>query len=263
MTDRATAVAEESVTSRSVQPQGRTPERASAVWVGVLWIMATVFPVASISSWNTLDAGEGILANAATHQSQLITWTVLNLVGAVAAAGVALMFYPVLLRAADTSVKRGLALWYVGTRITEGGAYLMAILATWAFLPLSRQFTAAGTPDASHFQTTGLLLRTTQDLALGLAQSVFAVGAAMLYYLLLQARLVPRLLSLWGLVAAPMFLVASTSLLWTGDPNSTLANVLFAPLALQEMVLAVWLIVKGFAAAARLPGSDLDRGSSS
>ena len=35
-----------------------------------------------------------------------------------------------------------------------------------------------------------------------------------------------------------------------GDPNSTLANILFVPLALQEMVLAVWLIVKGFDAAA-------------
>jgi hypothetical protein len=53
-----------------------------------------------------------------------------------------------------------------------------------------------------------------------------------------------------GLVAAPLFLIASLSLLWTGDPNSGLANILFAPLALQEMVLAVWLIVKGFDAAA-------------
>jgi hypothetical protein len=72
----------------------------------------------------------------------------------------------------------------------------------------------------------------------------------MLYYLLFQSMLVPRWLSLWGLVAAPLFLIASLSLLWTGDPNSALANVLFAPLALQEMVLAVWLIVCGFSPAA-------------
>ena len=72
----------------------------------------------------------------------------------------------------------------------------------------------------------------------------------MLYYLLLRSRLVPRWLSLWGLVAAPLFLIASLSLLWTGDPNSAVANVLFVPLALLEMVLAVRLIVKGFDAAA-------------
>jgi uncharacterized protein DUF4386 len=241
--------------SSASSQSGARSDRQSAIWVGVLWIMATVFPVLSILPWSALDDGEGILANAATHKSQLITWALLNLVGAVAAAGVAFMFYPVLSRVADTSVKKGLALWYVGTRITEGCFYLVAVLATWAFLPLSREFAAAGAPDASHFQTSGIVLQTTQDLALALAQSVFAIGAVMLYYLLFQSRLVPRWLSLWGLVAAPLFLIASLSLLWTGDPNSTLANILFVPLALQEMALAVWLIVKGFKAAALASGS--------
>ncbi len=238
--------------SKPASPVGRewNSDRRSAVWVGVLWIMATVLPVLSIFSWTALDDGEGILANAATHKSQLITWALLNLVGAVAAAGVALMLYPILHRVADTSVKKGLALWYVGTRITEGGTYLVAILATWAFLPLSRDFATAGASDASHFHTTGNILQTTQDLALALAQSVFAIGAAILYYLLFQSSLVPRWLSLWGLVAAPLFVIASLSLLWTGDTNSTLANILFMPLGLQEMVLAVWLIVKGFDPAA-------------
>jgi Domain of unknown function (DUF4386) len=236
-------------TSPSPMFADKTTARKSAIWVGVLWIMATVFPASSIVPWNALDDGEGILANAATHKNQLITWALLNLVGAVAAAGVAFMFYPILNRVADTSVKKGLTLWYVGTRITEGCFYLVAVLATWAFLPLSREFAAAGAPDASHFQTSGIVLQTTQDLALALAQSVFAIGAVMLYYLLFQSRLVPRWLSLWGLVAAPLFLIASLSLLWTGDPNSTLANILFVPLGLQEMVLAVWLIVKGFKAA--------------
>jgi len=241
--------------SPSSIPAEEATARKSAIWVGVLWIMATAFPVSSILAWDALDEGEGILANAATHENQLITWALLNLVGAVAAAGVAFMFYPILNRVADTSVEKGLALWYVGTRITEGGTYLVAMLATWAFLPLSREFVAAGAPDASHFQTSGTVLQSTSDLALALAQSVFATGAVMLYYLLFQSRLVPRWLSLWGLVAAPLFLIASLSLLWTGDPNSTLANILFIPLALQEMVLAVRLIVKGFDRAALTSGS--------
>ena len=229
--------------------------RKSAIWVGVLWIMATAFPASSIVPWTALEDGEGILVNAATHKSQLIMWVLLNLVGAVAAAGVAFMLYPILSRVADSSVEKGLALWYVGTRVTESGIYLVAVLATWAFLPLSREFAAAGAPDASHFQTSGTVLQSTSDLALTLAQSVFAIGALMLYYLLFRSRLVPRWLSLWGLFAAPLFLIASLSLLWTGDPNSALANLLFVPLALQEMVLAAWLIVKGFDATALASGS--------
>jgi hypothetical protein len=227
-----------------------TAVRRSAIWVGVLWIMATVLPASSIVAWSALDSGAGILTNAATHKNDVITWALLNLAGAVAAAGVAFMLYPILRRVADTSVEQGLALWYVGTRITESSMVLVAVLATWAFLPLSRGLAAAGAPDASQFQSGGTVLQSTSDLALTLAQSVFAIGAVMLYSLLFASRLVPRWLSLWGLAAAPLFLVASLSLLWTGDPNSTLANILFAPLAVQELVLAMWLIVKGFDASA-------------
>lgn len=221
-------------------------DRRSAIWVGVLWIAATVFPAASAVPWHVLDDGDGALANAATHKNDLIAWTLLNLVEVVTTAAVALMLYPILMRVAGTSVRKGLSLWYVGTRIVESAIYVVAILATWAFLPLSQDFAGAGSPAASHFQTTAELLETTQDLSLALAQSVFSVGAAILYYLLFQARLVPRWLSLWGLVAAPLFLVASLSLLWTGNPNSAGASILFGPLALQEMVLAAWLIVKGY-----------------
>lgn len=221
-------------------------ERKTAIWVGVLWIIATVVPASSAVPWSVLDDGDGILANAATHKGQLIAWMLMNFVEVVSVAGVAFMLYPILIRVADTSLKRGMALWYMGTRITESGVYVVAIVATWAFLPLSRAFVAAGAPDGSHFQTTGTILQTTQDVSLAMAQSVFAVGAAMLYYLLLRGRLVPRWISLWGMVGAPLFLVASLSLLWTGDPNSALANVLFVPLAVPEMVLAVWLIAKGF-----------------
>ncbi len=221
-------------------------ERKSAIWVGVLYIVATVFPVAALVPWSALVDGDGILANAATHEGQLIAVALLNLVMAVAVAGVAFMIYPILRRVAHTGVKQGLALWYVGTRITEGGAFLVAVLATLAFLPLSREFAAAGAPEASYFQTSSIVLESTTDMAYALGQSVFAIGAAMLYDLLLQSGLVPRWLSLWGLIAAPLFLVASLSLLWTDDPNSTFSTVLYAPMALQEMVLAVWLILKGF-----------------
>jgi hypothetical protein len=225
-------------------------DRKSAIWVGVLYIVATVFPASSAVPWNALIGGEGMLANASTHESQLITWALLNLVGAVAVAGVALMMYPILIRVVDTSVKKGLTLWYVGTRITEGAIYLVAVLAALAFFPLSREFVAAGAPEASHFQADGAVLQSMPDLALALAQSVFAIGCVMLYYLLFQSRLVPRWLSLWGLAAAPLFLIASLSILWTEESNSILANLLFAPMALQEMVLAVWLIVTGFDVAA-------------
>ena len=103
-------------------------DRRSAIWVGILYIVATAFPVAALAPWSALVDGDGILANAATHENQLIAVALLNLVMAVAVAGVAFMIYPVLRRVADTGVTRGLSLWYVGTRITESGAFLVGVL---------------------------------------------------------------------------------------------------------------------------------------
>jgi hypothetical protein len=230
-------------------------DRKIAIWVGILYIVATVAPVLTLGAWGTLADDPGILANAAPNESQLITVALLNLVMAVAVAGVAFMIYPVLRRVADTWVKEGLAAWYVGIRVTEGATFVVAVLATLAFLPLSREFIAAGSPLASHFQTSAAVLESSVDMAYALGQTVFAIGAAMLYYLLFYSRLIPRWLSLWGLIASPLFIVASLSLLWTDDPNSALSTVLYVPMAVQEMVLALWLIIKGFNRGA------LDRGA--
>lgn len=47
-------------------------------------------------------------------------------------------------------------------------------------------------------------------------------------------------------MCGPLMLVAGFSLVVTGDPNSTFSSILYAPLGLQEMALAVWLLVRGF-----------------
>jgi hypothetical protein len=67
-----------------------------------------------------------------------------------------------------------------------------------------------------------------------------------LYTALFQSQLVPRWLSLWGLIGAVLLLVAGTLALYGESPTSTISIVLTAPIGIQEMVLAGWLIVKGF-----------------
>ncbi len=181
---------------------------------------------------------------------QMIVLALLELTMAVAVAGVAFMIYPILTRSADTEIKEGLALWYVGTRITESTIFVVAVLATLSLMALGQDFANAGASDAAHFQTGGTVLLATVDFAFMLGQSVFCIGALMLYYLLYQSKIVPRWLSVWGFLAAPLMFVASLSLVVTGDPNSTFSTILYAPMALQEMVFAVWLIVKGFSASA-------------
>jgi len=76
-------------------------------------------------------------------------------------------------------------------------------------------------------------------LGLGLA---FALSALILNFVLYQSKLIPRWLSGWGFVGAA--LVFANYLLQSFSINPV--EILFLPIAVQEMVFAVWLIVKGF-----------------
>jgi hypothetical protein len=230
--------------------------RNSAIVVGVLYIVATVSGVLTVAPLASLLDEPGILANASANPQQMIALALLELTMAVAVAGVAFMIYPILKQSAGTAIQEGLALWYVGTRITEGTLFIVAVLATLTLMSLSQEFVNAGAADAAYFRTGGAVALATVDFAFMLGQSVFCIGALMLYYLLFQSKIVPRWMSAWGFIAAPLMFVASLSLMVTGDPNSTFSTVLYAPMALQEMVFAIWLIVKGFSSPAIEPGSD-------
>jgi hypothetical protein len=84
---------------------------------------------------------------------------------------------------------------------------------------------------------------------------LFLIGAAMFYTILFRARLVPRWISAWGLVAIIPYIIPVFLGLFTNVDASralTTGVLLYAPLGLQEMVLAVWLVVRGFGGGARV-----------
>ena len=84
-------------------------------------------------------------------------------------------------------------------------------------------------------------MRTTETVIWDQGVIPFVLGALMFYVLLYQSRLVPRWLSTWGLVGAALGIVPPL-----GGMFGLSLGVLVAPLAVQEMVMAVWLIAKGF-----------------
>jgi hypothetical protein len=88
-------------------------------------------------------------------------------------------------------------------------------------------------------------LVSIRDQAALLAVFAFCLGALMYYILFYQSRLIPRWLSGFGIVAIILMTAACVLALFSGNRITSYIP-LAAPIALQEMVLAVWLIVKGF-----------------
>ena len=215
-------------------------ERPTAVTVGVLYIIAT----AAGGAASAVAGAPGSLDELAADRAGVLVGALALVVMAVACMGVAVMLYPILRRDAATSTQRGLAVWYVGTRISEATLFLVGVIALLAALDLS-QAVAEGADTAAR-AAAGAGLLALFDYAWIAGQTIFCVGAAMLYWLLLRSGRVPRWLALWGLVAAPLMLVAGFLLPITGDPDSAASTMLYLPMGVQEMVLAVWLIARGF-----------------
>jgi len=93
----------------------------------------------------------------------------------------------------------------------------------------------------SQVSTLGDLLLKAGDPITAVRDIVFSLGALTFYYLLYTAKLVPRWLSGWGIVGTIGYLAAGVIAVF-----STELVVMLLPLALQEMVMAAWLIAKGF-----------------
>jgi len=95
--------------------------------------------------------------------------------------------------------------------------------------------------DASYFQTSGALLLALKEWVSIPEQFPYGLGALFLNYVFYHSELVPRWLSVWGLVGSILIIAMGLSRLF-GRPQVLLA----IPIVLNELVLAVWLIVIGF-----------------
>jgi len=83
----------------------------------------------------------------------------------------------------------------------------------------------------------------------------FTLGALMYYYIFYRSKLIPRWLSGWGFIAAALSLSQALSVLFGEEAFSTISILLNIPILVNEIVLAVWLIVKGFDPSAIASGS--------
>ena len=212
--------------------------RKTATIVGVLYIIGTVAGVLSMVVGGRFLNAPDLLKMVAANASQVGLVALLVLVMGVPLAMVPAMMFPILKRQNEA-----LAIGYVIFRgALESLTYIAGAMCWLLLVVVARQYADSGAAVASQFSSLGILLLKARDPILAVQDIVFSLGALMFYYLLYQARLIPRWLSGWGIVAAIPYLAVGLIYVFTG----TTLVILLMPLALQEMVMAIWLIAKGF-----------------
>jgi hypothetical protein len=216
--------------------------RNSAIAAGVLFIIADLVGFMSLPFIQPMN-DTNYLVSVSANANMVTTAALLLFIGGAAAIGIGISLYPVLKK-----FKEGLALGAVGFRIAEGMLDFVAVIGLLVLITLSQQFVNAGAPDSSYFQTLGVLVDGGYHWTSNIVKLMaFSIGAMIYYIIFYRTKLVPRWLSGWGIVAA-IFTMVSALLTMYGliAPFSTAQVILNLPILPQELVLAVWLIIKGF-----------------
>jgi hypothetical protein len=217
--------------------------RNTAIIVGVLYIIGTVAGVLSAVFTGPIFGASDYLSKVAADPNQLTTGALLVLLMGLALAMVPVMLYPLFRK-----INKVLAVGYVVFRGALETVTAISMVITWLFLVgLGRNYGAAGAPDASGFLVLGRVLKDGTDPLAAIGGIVFGLGALMLYYVFYQSKLIPRWISVWGFIAIPFSLAANILILFgLQSSSSTADSVMHFPIFLQEMVMAVWMIVRGF-----------------
>jgi hypothetical protein len=216
--------------------------RKAAIYIGVLYIIGTVSGGASQAVfWEPIHSAQDLLAGVSAHGTRVVLGAVFWLI-----MGLALAMVPVLAFSILRKHNEPFALGYVVFRGGLETVIYIGMSAGWLLLPSLSAIYEAGAPDAAVIRALGHSLLESRGIS-SIGTIVFILGALMFYWVLFRSRLVPRWLSGWGLVAAIPYLTGGVlGLVGAVDPWASIVTVMDIPLAVQEMVLAAWLIVKGF-----------------
>ncbi|PRD57092.1 DUF4386 domain-containing protein [Sphingobacterium gobiense] len=214
--------------------------RISAMIVGVLYIIGTISGILSIVVTGDLLKGNDVLTKIAMNPIPLNWGSFFILIMGLSLAAMPVFLYPIFKKKNEA-----LALGLVVFRgPIEGSAYMLFVV-NWLLLGAYSQEVFAIGGETASLRTMGNVFLQANQLMKPVLSIVFIIGAMFLYTLFYQTQLIPCWLSIWGIIGALFYLIAAIVKFFNIGFGFSI-DFLYAPLAIQEMVMAFWLIVKGF-----------------
>jgi hypothetical protein len=222
--------------------------RMNAVMAGALYLLGSVFGVmggvfggkvlVSLIA-GTPPAGAELLSIVAADSSRLTMGAFLTLMMGISLAAMTVFLYPVF-RKDSHELAMGMVLF---RGALEGAGYFVTALGLLTLAALGTDAVASGA-DPAALKTIGNILYRFLDLKTPISTIFFIIGAACLYISFYRTRLIPRWLTIWGLIGAVPYL--ANAFLHFFQVETSIGTYLEIPLGIQELVMGLWLITKGF-----------------
>jgi hypothetical protein len=133
-----------------------------------------------------------------------------------------------------------MALTALGFYILEAALLAVSRIETFSLLRIGQEYVSAGQP--AMLQTFGNLTFDSMEFVGGtLHMLAFCLGGILFYFLLDKSRVVPRALSLWGLVTVFPMLIGTLTQIF----GYTIPFIFYVPYVPFELVIAIWILIKG------------------
>jgi hypothetical protein len=218
--------------------------RKNAIIVGVLFIIATAFLFIGEAVYGPILDSPDYLTLAYPNRVTAVAGMLLEFACVIAIPLIPVFMYPVLKGHSEP-----LALGYVGFRLFEAVLFVITEINELSLINVSEGYLNSGEAGAFYYQNLGSSIQAENLWIFLFYVLIFTLGGLIFYSALYKSRVVPRFISIWGLIAAALLLVG-TALLMLEVNTGALGNywelITAAPIAVNEMVLALWLIIKGF-----------------
>lgn len=206
--------------------------------VGALFLISTSSYMISSSILEDLFSLPNYLEQFYPNKDTVILAMLLEFINSAAAVGVAIIIYPII-----KQYNERVAVSYVAFRLIEGIMLLVGATALLSIVTLSKELIETSVSNVDYLHTMATVLRKGRFVDFQLGMISLSLCGFILCVTFYQYRLVPRLLSGLGLLGYSVMLL---KILFVFFGVSLGGGWLYLPVALFELILPLWLFVKGF-----------------
>lgn len=215
--------------------------RTTATVVGVVWLTGFILAVVGNNLILSILGAPNHLSTVSGNSMQVAIGAMLMLIGSIAEVALGVLMFPVLKRHDER-----IAFGYFGSKIVDAIFFAVWVILLLIQIPLGTVYLKAATQDTYSLQVLGTVSMQASQYAYQISQIAVVSAGFLLCYLFYRTKLVPRWISVWGLVGYAVLLFGSVVEILGFD----LHLIQTAPGGLWELFICIWLIVKGFSPSA-------------
>jgi len=208
--------------------------------VGALFIITMILGM--IDAYTVAPILHSPVSDYSLNESQFYIGAFSILLMSLGVVGIAILLFPIL-----EKHNKIIAITYLCSRVMECLLLIFGVIAYFLLITLSKEFINTNSTDAAYIQSIADLAVQTRYSGYQIAMIILGIASIMLCYLLYKTRLIPRLISVTGLIGYALLLLSAPLDILNIIDTTGAGGLLYIPGALFELfLLPVWLIAKGF-----------------